>query len=137
MQCPNSPSIQIDSQAQCEYEPRALSGFRHSQKLFSTMSDFLVDIIIGPNQFQLRAINFSESFIWYMHDDTLSNSGSNVSNIRERNAACQYCNNEQDELYLIEPNSVILLPDVGKLLEYDIVFSIPEGGKLLSVKYNR
>ena len=69
MQCPNSPSIQIDSQAQCEYEPRALSGFRHSQKLFSTMSDFLVDIIIGPNQFQLQAIDFSESFIWYMHDD--------------------------------------------------------------------
>ena len=124
------PPICIDTQAQCEYRPRALTNFWHSQKLFSTQSDFLVDLIVGPTQFKLSAENMSETFMWYMHDDLKNN----VSSIGGRNATFR---SKGERVHSIEPNSVILLTYLNEFIWQDGLFDIPHGGKLLSVKYNR
>ena len=128
---PVVPPILIDSQAQCEYGPRALSEFRHSQRLFSYQSDFLVNLIVGSAQFRINAENFSESFMWYMYDSSKSED----FNMGERNAT--YRNEGDENVYSIEPNSVILMTKFDEPMVKDGTLSIPEGGKLLSVKFNR
>ena len=119
----------MDSQAQCQYEPRALSIFSHSQKLFSAESDFLVDVIVGPTRYRLKSENISETFMWYMHSDTKNK----MCNIRGMNATVH----EDHKEHSIEPNSVILLTDLHEFTGQDALIDIPEGGKLLSVKFNR
>ena len=127
--CKLPPPILIDSQAQCQYQPRALSMFSHSQKLFSTESDFLVDVIVGPTQYRLKSESISETFMWYMHSEAKNQK----CNIRGMNATVH----EDEKEHSIEPNSVILLTNLHKVAGQDTLIDIPEGGKLLSVKFNR
>lgn len=107
---------------------------------------FFVLIVHYPtrSEYVISQDEFSESFLYYMKNeetisgsvrkqDSSSNSSSGSSSSSGTNSSCR----DNEERMIIEPNSVVLLTDTGERLENNFVFHVPDGGKLLSVRYRR
>ena len=106
---------------------------------------FFVLIVHYPtrSEYVISQDEFSESFLYYMkNEETISgsvrkqDSSSNSSSGSSSSGTSSSCRDNEERM-IIEPNSVVLLTDIGERLENNFVFHVPDGGKLLSVRYHR